>query len=222
MGCLLYMNLKRVRYYNECYYKDTAEVGQKSSKSYIKQGEIMQDIVLKFFKKYDIKKICDVGCGSGRNALFFHEKVFDVFACDISEKAIVYAQKKNRGPKYFVCDLEHNRLPQNMEGIYAFDVIEHIFDFNKFLGNIYKSLDVWGGLVLSTPNVLSAGNRMRMLFGNSRQFNNMVHIHYFSLQFLRQILEENNFKIIKMMGLTGLSKLGVNLAGSIIAMAKKE
>ncbi len=213
------MNLKD--YYNNFYYKGVGEEW-KASEGWIKLGEIMQGIVLKYFKTNNANKICDVGCGSGRNALFFHEKGFDVLACDISKKAIKYAQKKNKGPKYFVCDLENDVLPEKVEGIYAFDVIEHIFDYNRFLQNIYDSLKVGGVLVLSTPNVLSPGNRIRMLFGDTTCFNNMVHIHYFSPKFLKQILEENGFKVIKMIGLRGLHWLGISWAGSLVPVAVKE
>ena len=66
------MNLKD--YYNNFYYKDVGEEW-KASEGWIKLGEIMQGIVLKYFKMNNANKICDVGCGSGRGALFSMKKV---------------------------------------------------------------------------------------------------------------------------------------------------
>jgi 2-polyprenyl-3-methyl-5-hydroxy-6-metoxy-1,4-benzoquinol methylase len=180
-----------------------------------------RNVALTLFKKIGAKKILDAGCGPGFDALFFMKHGFDVYACDISKKVIKYAKNKNPGPKYFVWNIEEKPIKMKFDGIYAFEVIEHIFDYDIFLTNLNKSLNEEGLLILSTPNILAPRNRLNILIGKDVWFETKYHIHFFSPRILKISLERNGFEVIKIIGSGKISFLGPNFSGSIISIAKK-
>ena len=179
-------------------------------------------IAVKFFRKYGVKKILDVGCCLGFDAVYFMHEGFKVYACDVSQKAIEYAKEKNPGPVYFLCDLEKEKPQGKFDGIYSFEVIEHIVDYDVFLTNLYKSLKKGGILALSTPNVLAPRNRISLLLGKDWWFRTKYHLHFFSPSSLKETLERNGFEVLKIGGSGRISFLGPNFSGSLVAVAKKE
>jgi 2-polyprenyl-6-hydroxyphenyl methylase/3-demethylubiquinone-9 3-methyltransferase len=180
-----------------------------------------RNLALEYFKRFSAKNILDAGCGPGFDAVFFLKNGFKVHACDISKNAISYASSNNPGPKYFFWDAEKSSIHRKYDGIYAFEVIEHVFDYDPFLKNLYESLNNDGILVLSTPNVLAPRNRIKMLIGNDEWFSDKHHVHFFSPTTLRKSLERNGFKPLEIISTGKISFLGVNFGGSIIAVAKK-
>jgi ubiquinone/menaquinone biosynthesis C-methylase UbiE len=49
--------------------------------------------ISKLFKKHGVKKILDLGCGSGRHTIYFTKKDFDVYGIDIAEEGIKLAKE---------------------------------------------------------------------------------------------------------------------------------
>jgi SAM-dependent methyltransferase len=102
-------------------------------------------------------KILDYGCGTGANLLFFKNKGFDVYGCDVSKTAI----EKCKENKYFnkeqfaVCDETPN--PIELFGSLKFDVIlsnqtlYYLSDksLNKFVIDAYDLIED-GGFLLAT------------------------------------------------------------------------
>jgi len=66
------------------------------------------DIVelVKVFKKEKVKKILDLGCGSGRNCRFLSSKGFAVVGMDISKAAIKQARNEGGEIEYLVADMK--------------------------------------------------------------------------------------------------------------------
>ena len=64
------------------------------------------------------KKLLDLGCGTGRNALFFAEKGLDVYALDKSKTALDILQKKTKLDKTIYADISKIPSPDNF-----FDII---------------------------------------------------------------------------------------------------
>jgi len=67
---------------------------------YREKGEHFKDIheaiprLEETFKKYNLEKILDLGCGTGRHVVYFAEKGFKVYGFDISTTGIDFANRK--------------------------------------------------------------------------------------------------------------------------------
>lgn len=63
------------------------EIFKKEGKVFTK---IQEDIpkVLKLFKRHNVKRILDLGCGSGRHTVYFAKRGFDVYGIDNAEEGL--------------------------------------------------------------------------------------------------------------------------------------
>lgn len=75
--------------------------------------------VLKKIKKRKNLKIVDIGCGNGRDSLFFSKKKFSVTGIDISNKAIKKNKVfENKYLNFLKFDIEKNKLNKKFNIIY--------------------------------------------------------------------------------------------------------
>lgn len=139
--------------------------------------------------------------------------------CDISSGAIESARKSYPQCRFFVHNFEQNTLEKKYNTIYAFDVIEHIFDYNAFLKNVVKASNEGGRLILTTPNVLSLKYRLKFLTGDGAFFNQIPHIRFFTPATIKEVLNQNGFKVIKVFGYSKLP-LPTSLCGSLTIIAE--
>ena len=117
------------------------------------------DSVVNFFpvlKNISAHKVLDLGCGTGRNALFLSKDGFMVVGVDISKTAlqVAYQKIKNGGLHNIIlmqgdiADLPFP--PQHFDAIISINVIHHakINDIQKIVNEIYRVLrDDGKGLV---------------------------------------------------------------------------
>jgi len=76
--------LKKLGYWNNLYTKD----------DYFGTGQtILADMARPLIEKHKIKNLLEIGCGQGRDSIFFSSFVDSVTSFDISEKAIKYVEK---------------------------------------------------------------------------------------------------------------------------------
>ncbi len=106
------------------------------------------------FKKNKIKKILDLGCGSGRNLIYLHNKGFEVEGIDIARKGIKRI-KENLGSsvKLKVADI-YKRLPykdESFDAVISVQVLQHNKEpaIKRAIDEIYRILKP-GGLIFVT------------------------------------------------------------------------
>ena len=88
-------------------------------------------------------RVLEVGCGAGgmTKAVKFYRSDLEVYGCDISKTAINYAKKNPQGVKFSVGDAY--KLPfsdKSFDGIFLFDILEHLENPEKAVGEIYRVL----------------------------------------------------------------------------------
>lgn len=108
----------------------------------------------------------DVGCGEGAFGGLFVGRGFQVHGVDITHERVALA--RSRGLLALVHDVAASPLPYRGEVfdvVFAGEVIEHLVDTTGFLLDLRRVLKPGGVLVLTTPNLASFENRVRLLLG---------------------------------------------------------
>jgi len=148
------------------------------------------------------KKILDIGCGDGSLGAVLKDKGAIVHGCDISSHAIKQAAEKL--DRALVLNIEHEDLVsvgEDYDIVIATEIIEHLFDSDRFLGNIKSVLSDSGVVIITTPNFLMWTNRIKMLFGlfeyTKTGFLDEGHIRFFTYKTLKQALKKAGFVIEK-------------------------
>lgn len=82
-------------------------------------------------------------------------------------KKIITLDGDNTYKPEIIMDLNTEKIPlknNSVDIVIAGEIIEHIFNPVRFLSEINRILKYKGTLILSTPNICSLKNRLRMLF----------------------------------------------------------
>ncbi len=176
--------------------------------------------VLKIFSRYNFERILDVGCGDGNFTKLIAEacKAKEVYGIEISENGVEMAKKN--GIKCIQLDVDGKDLPFDdnfFDAIFAGELMEHLFDPDHFLDEVYRVLKPEGIFVLTTPNLASIYNRFLFLLGylpipmdvsfrypfvghleiQKRGKSRAEHIRLFTFRALKELLQIHNFSIIK-------------------------
>ena len=110
------------------------------------------NLVLEYSKNKDI---LEAACGTGYGSYIMATKgdANSVFACDISEQAIRYANHRfrNRKLNFSVQNAEKLILDEKFDLGISFETIEHLADYKQFLQNIKNCLRPNGVFIVSTP-----------------------------------------------------------------------
>jgi len=146
-------------------------------------------------------KVLDVGCFTGVIGKEIESLGNDVYGIEISLPAISKANSK--GIKTIRSDMD-NKLPvksNTFDGVFAGEVIEHLFDVDTFLSEIHRVLRKNGYIVLTTPNLLSFWNRIRAIAGMPFiDFNkDKQHIRFFTKSTLKDLLKKHGFETEKIL-----------------------
>jgi methionine biosynthesis protein MetW len=181
--------------------------------------------VIKVFSGYKCSRILDVGCGDGNFALLLKEAAgaSEVCGIEISEKGVELANKA--GVRAVRLNIDEESFPFDdgyFDAVFAGEVIEHLYDPDHMLEEIYRVMQPDGLLVMTVPNLASWFNRLALLLGfqpygtnpstrhsvgHLKNFNStghMVtsdHIRVFTLGSLKQLLRLHRFSITKVSGI---------------------
>lgn len=128
---------------------------------------------------------------------------YNVIASDIDDNVLLKAKEK--GLKVINFDVMEPFPFDNdtFDGIFAGEIIEHIYDVGAFLSECNRILKKNGLIVLTTPNLATLQDRIKFLFGVSpRQIDPLheyicLHIRPFTLSKLKEVLAKKGFKTQK-------------------------
>ncbi|MEI6043831.1 MAG: class I SAM-dependent methyltransferase [Chloroflexota bacterium] len=92
-------------------------------------------------------EVLEVGCGAGRQARTVKKLRPDLqlYGCDLSQRAITEARSYNDNVEYKIADA--NRLPyedDRFEAVMLFDVLEHVPEVERVVGEIARVLKAGG------------------------------------------------------------------------------
>ena len=120
------------------------------------------------------KLVVDAGCGVGYGSAFLATSARLVLALDTSTEALGVAREEYSHPKVALINADSGRLPlpdASVDVISAFEVIEHMDDWQTLISEAARVLAPHGQLLVSTPN--------RIYSQESREELNPFHVHEF-------------------------------------------
>ncbi len=179
----------------------------------ISKENLMTDKVylLKIFK--EVKRIfnnnkiniLEIACSDGSFSKLLLNNGYYVTGVDISEESIKKALEN--GINAIVGDVEEglNFPNETFDAVIACEVIEHLFDTDFFIQEMKRVIKKGGYLFISTPNLASLKNRIRLIFGGYPQYseynigkNTAGHIRNYTPKTIILQLKEHDFEIIKL------------------------
>lgn len=103
------------------------------------------------------KKVLDLGCNTGYGTRILFDLAKQIVGVDVSENAISFAKNEYGHLGITFKQIDGKRLPfddDTFDVIASFQVIEHIVDHSKYIGEIQRVLAPNGVVLFTTPNAL--------------------------------------------------------------------
>lgn len=209
----------------------------KEHKDYFSNEQLQEDVnflinVLNFNKK---DKILDVACGHGRHTIELKRMGFDIDGLDCSNYLLKIAKETAKQEKlqikFYKQDIHNINLKTKYNKIFLFFSEFGLFDGNKVLKNISKILKTNGLFMLDCDNVFRL---IQYLIKHQESiynfdFDNMeliekdksgLRVRYYTIPELKNLFQNNGFKVIEIYGDYQKNKLDVN-SKRIVLIAKK-
>jgi 2-polyprenyl-3-methyl-5-hydroxy-6-metoxy-1,4-benzoquinol methylase len=163
---------------------------------------------LRMFESEAVKgRLLDLAAGSGIAAERLAAQGWDVTALDISSELL--EQIRVRGIRDVrQHDLSDEALPfedATFGGVFAGEIIEHLVDTGAFLDEVRRILEPGGVVVITTPNLASFENRLRLLVGAYPRWveydlGDQGHVRSYTLRTLRKHLHDRGFNVEQVKG----------------------
>jgi SAM-dependent methyltransferase len=157
------------------------------------------------FKRYDVKRLLELGCGQGRDSIFFASKCLDVYAVDSSKVAIENINQKIRG-KNISLHLSQIEVRQTLpfDSSHFDAVYSHMFYNMRFIDEELKFLFKESSRVLKNNGLLyfSVRSDKDVLYNKGKKIDsNIYEINGFQIRFftkpqIKSVLS-NHFEIKK-------------------------
>ena len=118
-------------------------------------------MVSEFFKSKGVKKVLDLGCGSGRNFFYLNKEGFKVYGIDIAENGILQIKKNIPNAKAIVGDV-FSKLPypdNHFDAIVSIQVLQHSTEekIKKSIDEVFRILRPEGFIFITLCGRYSKG-----------------------------------------------------------------
>jgi len=146
------------------------------------------------------RNLLDIGCGNGDFSSLFIELGWKTYGIDLD--ACLIMQAKSKGVEACIHDISKG-LPfeDNFFGcVFAGEIIEHLVDTDFFIKEIFRVTKPSGCAIITTPNLASFENRIRILLGIypiwvNYRLEGVGHVRAYTPRVLKKQLMEHGFTI---------------------------
>jgi ubiquinone/menaquinone biosynthesis C-methylase UbiE len=151
-------------------------------------------------------KLLDIGCSKGDWALRWKAQGWETAGLDVNRDNVAAARSAGIDARF--CDLNRDPLPfsdAEFDLIFAGEVIEHLVDTDGFLHEVRRCTKPGGHLLLTTPNLASFENRIRLLLGIYPKWLNYNlsesgHVRGYTPTVLKRQLAAHDFRTLRHTG----------------------
>ncbi len=159
------------------------------------RNNLLMWVIHKYF--HNVKSFFEIGCGTGF-VLSRVEKEFphlDTFGSDIFYEGLDITAKRLSKAKLFQMDARNIPFINEFDLMGAFDVLEHIEEDTKVLGELYKATKPGGGIILTIP-------QHEFLWSKYDEYSH--HVRRYNAVELRSKVESCGFTILKITSFVSL------------------
>lgn len=207
----------------EFYLSRAAKMLNPADPHFFKRNRLRKIISL-FRKQRGVKvqRFLDIACSEGSLTVILKKAMGaeEAYGVEISSEACEAARRK--GVTVYQVDVDNAALPfedGSFGAIYAGEIIEHLWDPDHLLDEVYRVLSPKGICLISTPNLASWYNRLLLFFGYepynispSSRYNHLGkllgrtselsggHIRVITLRAFKQLLSVHHFKVRRFVG----------------------
>ncbi len=125
-------------------------------------------------RRADGRRVLDAGCGVGYGSARLATVAQHVVGLEIAADAVGNARRHYAGPRLSFLRADCRSLPfadASFDLVVAFEVIEHLTEWERLLAESRRALGAAGELIISTPN--------RLYYAESRREPNPFHVREF-------------------------------------------
>jgi len=171
------------------------------------------------------KNVLDIGSGVGTLDLYLAQKGRQVTGIEISQRAVDIARQSQRllginKIKFIRGDFFQLKIREQFPFVICSEVLEHLSNEQQAINKIYRLIKPEGLLLITVPSQ----NAPLIKLGAIKKFDQVSgHLRRYTLDSLRLLLEENQFKVIYTQKTEGLvrNSLYVFRLNLIIKLANK-
>jgi SAM-dependent methyltransferase len=138
------------------------------------------------------RKIAEIGGGVGDFGVYCTNRGWNYIDYDISETAITFVKELDLEAKVIAVN-EPTLAPNSFDLVVLWEVVEHLYDVQAYLKNIYSSLKPGGVLLLSTPNYNRPGYQQNDNWG--KLSSPPIHVNFFTPEAIKLVLTSYKFDI---------------------------
>jgi 2-polyprenyl-3-methyl-5-hydroxy-6-metoxy-1,4-benzoquinol methylase len=136
--------------------------------------------------------LVEIGVGSGAFGFSSKKGGWNYQGYDISTSAVDFAKQIGLNAKTFNSDGFPEMKNDSVDVFVMWEVIEHVWDVDKYLQNIFSALKNDGILIMSTPNYLRDGYSKNNNWG--AVCSPPIHINFFTKESFEKVLFSHGFK----------------------------
>lgn len=157
--------------------------------------------IARLIRKLSPGKLLDIGCGDGGFSCQFLREGWDVWGVDLSEEQLQKARTKGIHAHWKDVSRGLDFPDGAFTTVVASEVIEHLVDTDSLLEEIRRVLQPHGTLLLTTANLASLNNRLRLPLGMYPTFmdysvrEGVGHVRYYTMPVLRRQMAQHGFVI---------------------------
>lgn len=150
------------------------------------------------------RMLLDVGCGSGYMAKLLKSQNSELIVHGVDISGVALERANIHLARSWKVDIDKDNMPISScyyDSVICVEVLEHLYDPDHCLQDIFRVLKPGGHLVVTVPNIAYWRYRIQLMMGNIPNCAaDPRHLHQFNLILLRKVAVSAGFKLISVTG----------------------